>query len=166
MRGRIPKTVQSTCKIGFSDNRVSKMTCKLGEKNYEMNLSIDEYEAKCDDLLDKIRLALSRQISQSVANKEKEILAYEIDDDTMELLEQQTSKEESNVKIDLSKFTKFKKILKETRKDIIENNAILVVPQQYRQIIFILVSQLFMDIPVICFEEVNLDYKLTILGKI
>ena len=84
----------------------------------------------------------------------------------MELLEQQTSKEESNVKIDLSKFTKFKKILKETRKDIIENNAILVVPQQYRQIIFILVSQLFMDIPVICFEEVNLDYKLTILGKI
>ena len=93
-------------------------------------------------------------------------LAYEIDDDTMELLEQQTSKEESNVKIDLSKFTKFKKILKETRKDIIENNAILVVPQQYRQIIFILVSQLFMDIPVICFEEVNLDYKLTILGKI
>ena len=58
------------------------------------------------------------------------------------------------------------KILKETRKDIIENNAILVVPQQYRQIIFILVSQLFMDIPVICFEEVNLDYKLTILGKI
>ena len=118
------------------------------------------------DLLDKLRVSLSRQISQSVANKEKEILAYEIDDDTMELLEQQTSKEESNVKIDLSKFTKFKKILKETRKDIIENNAILVVPQQYRQIIFILVSQLFMDIPVICFEEVNLDYKLTILGKI
>ena len=118
------------------------------------------------DLLDKLRMALSRQISQSVANKNKEILAYEIDDDTMELLEQQTSKEDSNVKIDLSKFTKFKKILKETRKDIIENNAILVVPQQYRQVIFILVSQLFMDIPVICFEEVNLDYKLTILGKI
>ncbi|MBQ7286924.1 MAG: FHIPEP family type III secretion protein [Candidatus Gastranaerophilales bacterium] len=60
------------------------------------------------DLLDKLRVSLSRQISQSVANKEKEILAYEIDDDTMELLEQQTSKEESNVKIDLSKFTKFK----------------------------------------------------------
>ena len=35
-----------------------------------------------------------------------------------------------------------------------------------RQVIFILVSQLFMDIPVICFEEVSLDYKLNILGKI
>ena len=118
------------------------------------------------DLLDKLRVALSRQISASVANKEKEIFAYEIDDDTMELLERQTNTEESNVKVDLSKFSKFKKILKETRKDILEQNAILVVPQQYRQIIFILVSQLFMDIPVICFEEVSLDYKLNIIGKI
>ncbi|MBQ8847598.1 MAG: flagellar biosynthesis protein FlhA [Candidatus Gastranaerophilales bacterium] len=118
------------------------------------------------DLLDKIRLSLSRQISQSVATKEKEIFAYEIDDDTMELLEKQTNKDESNMRIDLSKFSKFKKILKETKKEIIEQSAILVVPQQYRQVIFILVSQLFMDIPVICFEEVALDYKLTILGKI
>lgn len=118
------------------------------------------------DLLDKLRVALSRQISASVATKEKEIFAYEIDDDTIELLERQTNPEENNVKVDLSKFSKFKKILKETRKDIIEQNAILIVPQQYRQIIFILVSQLFMDIPVICFEEVSLDYKLNILGKI
>jgi len=118
------------------------------------------------DLLDKLRVALSRQISASVATKNKEIFAYEIDDDTMELLERQTNTEESNVKIDLSKFSKFKKILKETRKEIISQNAILIVPQQYRQIIFILVSQLFMDIPVICFEEVSLDYKLNILGKI
>lgn len=118
------------------------------------------------DLLDRLRVALSRQISASVATKDKEIFAYEIDDDTMELLEHQTNSQDSNVKIDLSKFTKFKKILKETRKDILEQNAILIVPQQYRQIIFILVSQLFMDIPVICFEEVGLDYKLNILGKI
>lgn len=118
------------------------------------------------DLLDKLRVALSRQISSSVATKDKEIFAYEIDDDTMDLLQQQTNKEEANIKIDLSKFSKFKKILKETRKDLIENNAIIVVPQQYRQVIFILVSQLFMDIPVICFEEIGLDYKLNILGKI
>ncbi len=118
------------------------------------------------DLLDRLRIALSRQISDSIANKDKEIFAYEIDDDTIELLQKQTSKEESAVKIDLSKFSKFKKILKETKKDIIEQNAVLVVPQQYRQIIFILVSQLFMDIPVICFEEISPDYKLRIIGKI
>ena len=118
------------------------------------------------DLLDRLRMAMSRQISDSVANENKEILAYEIDDDTFELLEKQTNKEESSVKIDVSKFSKFKKILKETKNDIINQNAVLVVPQSYRQIIFILVSQLFMDIPVICYEEVALDYKLTILGKI
>lgn len=118
------------------------------------------------DLLDKLRVALSRQISCNIATKDKEIFAYEIDDDTMELLRQQTDKEESSIKIDLSKFSKFKKILKETRKNIIDQNAVIVVPQQYRQIIFILVSQLFMDIPVVCFEEINLDYKLNILGKI
>ena len=103
------------------------------------------------DLLDKVRMALSRQISQSIASKDKEILAYEIDDDTMELLEKQTSTEENAVKIDLSKFSKFKKILKEAKEDIVNQNAVLVVPQQYRQVIFILVSQLFTDIPVVSF---------------
>ncbi len=118
------------------------------------------------DLLDRLRMALARQISESVATKEKEIFAYEINDETIELLERQANKEESNIKIDLSKFGKFKKVLKEMKKDIIERNAVLVVPQQYRQIIFILVSQFFIDIPVICFEEIASEYKLNILGKI
>ena len=111
-------------------------------------------------------MALSRQISDSISNKDKEILAYEIDDNTIEMLEKQTSKDEGSVKIDISKFSKFKKILKEMRNEIINQNAVLIVPQNFRQLIFILVSQLFMDIPVICYEEVALDYKLTILGKI
>ncbi len=118
------------------------------------------------DLLDKIRMALSRQISDNISNKNKEIFAYEIDNDTLDLLEKQTSKEEGSVKINLSKFSKFKKILKEVKDDIINQNAVIIAPQNYRQLIFILVSQLFMDIPVICYEEVALDYKLTVLGKI
>ncbi len=118
------------------------------------------------DLLEKLRIALSRQISASVANKDKEIFAFEIASDTLDLLQKQTNKEEASIKIDLSKFSKFKKILKETKDEIFDKSAIIVVPQRYRQIIFILVSQLFMDIPVICYEEIALDYKLTILGKI
>ena len=118
------------------------------------------------DLLDRLRMALSRQISESISTKEKEIFAYEIDDETIDLLEKQASNEEASVKIDLSRFSKFKKVLKEMRKDIIEKNAVLIVPQQFRQIIFILVSQFFMDIPVICFEEIASDYKLNIIGKI
>ena len=118
------------------------------------------------DLLEKVRMALSRQIAASVANSDKEIFAYELDEDTLDLLERQTNTEENSIKIDLSKFTKFKKILKEMRQNIIEQSAIIVAPQQYRHIIFILVSQLFIDIPVICYEEIPMEYKLNILGKI
>lgn len=53
------------CKIGFGENRVSKMTCTLGENAYEMSLSIDEYEAKCDELLDKIRQPIKRSLSDA-----------------------------------------------------------------------------------------------------
>ena len=53
------------CKIGFSDNRVSEMLCKLGENTYEMKLSIDEYEARCGELLDKIRQPIKRSLSDA-----------------------------------------------------------------------------------------------------
>ncbi|MCM1180495.1 MAG: molecular chaperone HscC [Clostridium sp.] len=53
------------CKIGFGENRISTMTCTLGEKTYEMSLSIDEYEAKCDELLDKIRQPIKRSLSDA-----------------------------------------------------------------------------------------------------
>lgn len=53
------------CKLGFSDERISTMLCKLKEKNYEMKLSIEEYEAKCNDLLDKIRQPIKRSLSDA-----------------------------------------------------------------------------------------------------
>lgn len=53
------------CKVGFSGERYSTMNCKLGEKTYEMKLSIEEYEAKCDDLLDKIRQPIKRSLSDA-----------------------------------------------------------------------------------------------------
>ena len=118
------------------------------------------------DLLDKLRVMLSRQISESISTKDKEINAYELGEDTIALLEKQTNKDENNIRIDLSKFTKLKKILKEMRDDIINQNAVIIVPQQYRQVIFILVAQLFMDVSVVCYEEIGLEYKLNILGKL
>ncbi len=53
------------CKIGFSGERYSIMTCKLGDNTYEMKLSIEEYEAKCEDLLDKIRQPIKRSLSDA-----------------------------------------------------------------------------------------------------
>lgn len=53
------------CKMGFAGERYSDMVCKIGEQTYEMRLSLDEYEAKCDELLDKIRQPIKRSLSDA-----------------------------------------------------------------------------------------------------
>ena len=60
----IAKQAES-CKIGFSDGRYSKMVCKIQDEMYEMELSMDEYEAKCDELLDKIRQPIKRSLADA-----------------------------------------------------------------------------------------------------
>ncbi|MBQ4058842.1 MAG: molecular chaperone HscC [Lachnospiraceae bacterium] len=59
------KKQAENCKMGFSGERYSNMTCKIGEQTYEMRLSLDEYEAKCDELLDKIRQPIKRSLSDA-----------------------------------------------------------------------------------------------------
>ncbi len=53
------------CKLLFSDQRIAGMQVRLGEKTYEMQLSIDEFEAKCEDLLDRIRQPIRRSLSDA-----------------------------------------------------------------------------------------------------
>ena len=67
------------------------------------------------------------------------------------------------VKIDGTKFSKFKKELKQI---FSEQKAVLVAPQHLRQLLFILISQIYTDVPVICLEEVAPEFELKILGKI
>lgn len=59
------KKQAENCKMTFSGERYSNMVCKIGEQTYEMRLSIDEYEAKCDELLDKIRQPIKRSLSDA-----------------------------------------------------------------------------------------------------
>ncbi|HCJ08539.1 MAG TPA: molecular chaperone HscC [Lachnospiraceae bacterium] len=63
-RRHITKQAEN-CKIGFSDNRYSKMICKIQDEIYEMELSMEEYEAKCDELLDKIRQPIKRSLADA-----------------------------------------------------------------------------------------------------
>lgn len=53
------------CKVGFSNEKYSYMICKIRNQTYEMKLSIDEYEAKCDELLDKIRQPIKRSLADA-----------------------------------------------------------------------------------------------------
>ncbi len=115
------------------------------------------------DLLDKLRVALSRQICYSLANEDKQIFGYEVSEELISMLENQSEDEQNGVvKIDGTKFSKFKKSLKQ----VLEQKAVLVAPQHLRQLLFVLISQIYTDIPVICLEEVANEFELKILGQV
>lgn len=123
------------------------------------------------DLLDKLRVSLARQICYSLADENKEIYAYEVSEDVIKTIEKQAEfgdEGESLVRIDSSKFKKFSKELKKLSDEAgrAENSVILIVPQHLRQILFAIVSQMHLDIPVICFEEIAPEYELKVVGKI
>ena len=62
--------------------------------------------------------------------------------------------------------SKFDKLIKSIERLADVEGVVLVAPQHLRQVLFALVSQLFIDIPIICPEEVSLEYNLKIVGKI
>lgn len=53
------------CKIGFEDNRISKMSCTIGEEVYELEVELTEYEKKCEDLLERIRIPVKKSLTDS-----------------------------------------------------------------------------------------------------
>ena len=53
------------CKLGFEESRASKMTCIIDDKTYEMEIDINEYEKKCEDLLERIRIPVKKSLSDS-----------------------------------------------------------------------------------------------------
>ena len=53
------------CKLGFGENRVSTMSCTIDEKVYEMEIELTEYEKKCEDLLERIRIPVKKSLTDS-----------------------------------------------------------------------------------------------------
>lgn len=53
------------CKLGFEESRASKMTCIIDDKTYEMEIDINEYEKKCEELLERIRIPVKKSLSDS-----------------------------------------------------------------------------------------------------
>ena len=115
-------------------------------------------------MLDKLRVALSRQICHTYANEEKQIFGYEVSEDIIKMLENNAEEEQGGVvKIDGSKFSKLKKELKQV---FSEQKTVLIAPQHLRQLLFVLISQIYTDIPVLCLEEISPEFELKILGTI
>lgn len=53
------------CKMGFEDNRISKMTCVIEEETYEIEIDLTEYEKKCEELLERIRIPVKKSLTDS-----------------------------------------------------------------------------------------------------
>ncbi len=53
------------CKMGFEDSRTSKMSCTIGEEVYELEVELTEYEKKCEDLLERIRIPVKKSLTDS-----------------------------------------------------------------------------------------------------
>ena len=53
------------CKLGFSDNRISTMHCKIEEKVYDLEGDLVKYEEACGDLLERIRKPVKRSLADA-----------------------------------------------------------------------------------------------------
>lgn len=53
------------CKLGFEDARSSSMSCTIGEETYEMEIELSDYEKKCEDLLERIRIPVKKSLTDS-----------------------------------------------------------------------------------------------------
>lgn len=63
-RGYIHKQAEQ-CKLGFAQQRVSSMHCKVGEEVYEMEVDLSLYEDACEDLLERIRQPVKRSLADA-----------------------------------------------------------------------------------------------------
>ncbi len=120
------------------------------------------------DIINKIRLTLSRQICKSNANEDGEtISAFELSQKTYsEMVLGCDDSDDTLIKIDAALAEKMAdKILKKSKKLGIHCPK-LIVPMDYRQIFFTLLSLYVPNIAVLAPEELGCAYKLESLGEI
>ena len=125
-------------------------------------------EGNKSDILNKIRLALSRQICKAYTNEDNEtISAFEISEKTYSDIVLSCDESEDNlIKIDGTLAEKLaNKILRKCKKLNIYAPK-LIVPMEYRQIFFTLLSLYINNITVLAQEEIGCQYKIDTLGEI
>lgn len=120
------------------------------------------------DILNKIRLSLSRQICRNYVNADGEtISAFEISEKTFsDIVLSCDETEDALIKIDGTLAEKLaNKILRKCKKLNIFAPK-LIVPMEYRQMFFTLLSLYINNITVLAQEEIGCTYKVDSLGEI
>lgn len=53
------------CKKAFADSNTAKMVCNIDGQSVEMNVTIEAYEAACEELLDKMKQPIKRSLADA-----------------------------------------------------------------------------------------------------
>ena len=153
------------------------LTCLIREEVSVKNIvyifeKINDYanEPTKEDLLDKVRLALSKHILKDLTTDE-ELKVIEFDDSTLKLVysffkEEEDCEGDAIVRIDskdvqgiverLAKIVKAKKI----------QHPIIAVPIDIRHMVFVILSEFVQNLTVLALEELVSDYNIKFIGKI
>lgn len=126
-------------------------------------------EAVKDDLLDKIRVSLSKQISSNLADDSNLISVIQLSNETIDsILNLMDNNEQTIVRVDGNKL---KEIIDELVKvsndlDLTRDKIVLLTPLEVRHMIAMVMLQLIPNLKVVSEEEISTDYALEVLATI
>lgn len=120
------------------------------------------------DIINKIRLALSRQICSKYTNDDGvTISAFELSEKTYsELVLGCDDSDDSIIKIDADFAEKMANKIKRKAKKLGLDIPKIVVPIEYRQILYTLLSMYINNIVVLAHEEIGATFKTEIIGEV
>lgn len=119
------------------------------------------------DLLKRIRLTLSRQICNNYINEDGVMSVFELTDKTIDSLVENFDETDDVVRINGEFAEKIaEKINKKAEQLGLEESVKLIVPMEYRHLLFTLLSNYVRDIAVLAREEIGCNCQLEILASI
>lgn len=125
-------------------------------------------EQSKDDIVEKLRIMLSRHISASVADDENMIWAYELSDKTLDKIKSKMQlineeEQETVVKIEADFVND---IIEKLDALPLQNEYVLVVPFEIRAFLSAILRQFYENLIIISNEEIAADYVLKSLGTL
>lgn len=131
---------------------------------------INDYaeESAKEDLLDKIRISLSRHISKNLPDNDGYIPVMTISDKSYEAIFGDSDIESDVIQIDGKKAEKLiKKINKKVKElEIDVESFVVLAPIEFRHMLYLILSQYIPNIKIVAKEEISSDYVLEVIGEI
>lgn len=125
-------------------------------------------EASKEDLLDKLRLSLSRYISKKISNDSGVIQAFDVSEKTFSGLFSKVKTDDTILRIEGTKAEKVANTLIKNMKayNVDVNSFVILAPLEIRHMFFMIMSQFISNIKIIAKEEISNEYTIEILDEI